>query len=196
MAHLKVSAVRFKCESTKLKSEGWESGIAVIVEDITMSIIDMKGKPIVAPYQYHFTVFLVNNIGTSFMTQQQNIKTEPPYTQVCVWPGTSVLEPGVPDKIRIKVFEEFMLKEFNTRVQYLEEIKTAPDMKDGYPVQGTGGRIDLFFVAHSEDLGRFAVPRLKAGIRWVEDVIDNEKHRDNGSIYPERVQQYWSWKID
>lgn len=117
----------------------------------------------------------------------QNIKTETPFTQVCVWPATLV----APDQVA--AFEFFMLKDLNTRVKFLETIHTAPDMQDGYPVEGTGGRADVFFAVHSEDIGRFAVPRLKVGIRWIEDVLDNEASRANGSVYPARVREYRTW---
>ena len=106
-----------------------------------------------------------------------------PFKQVCVWPGTIVGAENVQD------FEKFILDEFDVRVQYLEEVYTAPDLKDGYPVKGTGGRCDVFFAVHNEDVMKFAVPRLSIGIRWVEDVYGN----DGGHLYPKRIAAYQSW---
>lgn len=117
----------------------------------------------------------------------ENVKVELPFTQVCVWPGTIV------GPEHIEAFEQWLLDDFGARGKYLEEIKTLPDMEDGYPVEGTGGRTDLFFVIHREDVGKFAVPRLQFGMRWVEDVIANEKMRGEISIYPERVKEYRTW---
>ena len=38
-------------------------------------------------------------------------------------------------------------------------------------------------VLHSADIGKFAVPRLKAGIRWWEDVLAN----GGGPLYGEEI---------
>ena len=56
------------------------------------------------------------------------------YNQVCVWPATIV-----PDN-EVEEFETWFMNEFNTRVQFLETILTAPDIKDGSPVPDSGGR--------------------------------------------------------
>lgn len=117
----------------------------------------------------------------------ENIKTAEPFTQVCVWPGT-ICGPE-----QIASFEEFFLTQMNTRIKYLEEVLTLPDFENGRVVADTGGRNDIFFAVHSEDIPRFAVPRLTMGIRWIEDVLDNEKHHGNGSIYHERVIAYRTW---
>lgn len=115
-----------------------------------------------------------------------NITRKPEFTQVCIWPGTDVGH----SQIEIEVFEKFMAENFNgTRVQYLEEIKTGPDEND----VGTGGRNDLFFAVHYDDITKFAVPRLFEGIRWIEDVLDNEADRGSNRIYPERVTEYRTW---
>lgn len=127
---------------------------------------------------------------------KENVKTEKPFTQVCVWPQCFIYNTKMSLERRekkIKEFEQFMLKDFNARVKFLEQITTFPDKVNGTFVEGTGGSICTFFVVHSDDLGHFAVPRLTVGIRWVEDVIDNEDRRGNGSIYPERIKQYRTW---
>jgi hypothetical protein len=107
------------------------------------------------------------------------------FQQVVVWPGTVV------GTDKIEEFESFMKDQIDTRVKYIEEIKTGPDMEDGCPVEGTGGRNDLLFYVHSEDLMSFAIARLQFGMRWIEDVLDNES--EDYSIYPERVKEYRKW---
>lgn len=108
------------------------------------------------------------------------------FKQVCVWPGCVV----GPDKIR--EFCTFMQEQFSVRVKYLEEIITQPDTdSNGYRVPDTGGRNDLLFSVHNEDAGKFAVPRLMAGIRWVEDVLAECNYRS--PIYPKRIFEYCSW---
>jgi len=103
----------------------------------------------------------------------------PDFTQVCVWPGTVVGQDKIVD------FEEFMKKTFDTRIKYIEEIKTFPG--DG----GEGGRNDIFFSVHNEDVAKFAVPRLSYGIRWIEDVLSPENYHD--PIYPPKVFEYKTW---
>jgi hypothetical protein len=114
-----------------------------------------------------------------------NISLQEGFKQVCVWPAC-VVGKGKEDE-----FIKFMLEEFKARVQYLEEIKTTPDTNRGRLVEGTGGRNDLFFAVHNEDLGKFTIPRLSVGIRWIDDVL--AKCNYNSRIYPERVFDYCSW---
>jgi len=119
------------------------------------------------------------------MDKQNNIERKENYTQVCIWPATII------GKSNIEEFEDFMLKEFDTRVQYLEEIKTYPDKEKGKEVEGTGERNDVFFAVHKEDIGKFSVPRLTVGIRWIEDVLAKGNYRNQ--IYPKRVFDYKIW---
>jgi hypothetical protein len=66
---------------------------------------------------------------------------------------------------------------------------------------GTGGRNDVVFAVHQDDIKTFAVPRLSIGVRWVEDVLDNEtRHnleanpaRPFHSIYPAHIKEYRTW---
>ena len=120
--------------------------------------------------------------------EQKIVERKADFVQVCVWPGTLC----GPDKVH--EFEEYMAGEegFSVRVQYLEEVKTYPDIKNGKIVHGTGGRNDLMFAVHKDDVGKFAVPRLMAGIRWIEDVYGN----GGGNLYPEYVRGYYSWDKD
>jgi hypothetical protein len=102
------------------------------------------------------------------------------YTQLCVWPGTT-LGDSTPAEL-----EDFFLTEMKTRVKYAGEVTTLPDIdKDGTPDFNTGGRNDMFFYVHTEDIGAFSVPRLKMGIRWWEDVVG---YNDNGHLYTEEFK--------
>lgn len=100
------------------------------------------------------------------------------FTQLCVWPGTIL------GNHTIEEFEQFFVENLHgTRIKFSEIVITSPDMENGSPVPDTGGRSDIFFYVHDEDLGKFAVPRLAYGIRWWEDVVQNESHL----IYPKEI---------
>lgn len=97
------------------------------------------------------------------------------YNQLCVWPGTVLGDSPVSD------LEDFFLNEMGVRIKYHTEVTTLPDLDPaGYPVPDTGGRNDLLFYVHDEDVMKFAVPRLQMGIRWWEDVI---KYNNNSHLY-------------
>lgn len=87
------------------------------------------------------------------------------FQQVCVWEWTVVQPDNTP-----KDFEDFMLNELWTRVQYLEEVKTWPTIKEWKKVSWTGGRNDLLFAVHNDDIQTFALKRLNFWMRWIEDV--------------------------
>jgi hypothetical protein len=99
------------------------------------------------------------------------------FNQLCVWPGCVV------GKERIQDFEKYFLDEFGAKVKYLTEIVTNPDLDGaGEVVPDTGGRNDLFFYLHDDNVNNFAIQRLQMGIRWWEDVI---KYNDGSShLYP------------
>jgi hypothetical protein len=101
---------------------------------------------------------------------EQNIN--PDYLQVCVWEGTFL---GKEDSV--EDLEKFFLDEIGCRVKYFEEVKTKPGQG------GEGGRIDMFIGVHNEDTSKFAIPRMKFGIRWWEDVLGN----GNGILYPKEI---------
>lgn len=82
------------------------------------------------------------------------------YNQLCVLQGT--LEPDSK-----KEFNKFFKENFGVRVKYAEQTHTLPDPG----VKGTGGRSDLLFFIHDDDIQKFAIPRFKMGIRWWEDVF-------------------------
>lgn len=114
-----------------------------------------------------------------------NVARKPEFSQVAVWRGTVVGQENVAS------FEKFFEEAMNVRVQYLEEVNTLPDQdKYGRVVNGTGGRTDVLFGVHKEDLGKFAIARfgLDGGCSWIEDAIDNAPE-----IYPARVTEYKTW---
>ena len=112
----------------------------------------------------------------------------PNYTQVCVFPGLLVDE----NKIQEDFIDQFK-EVFDTRVQYLETILTKPDLDDP---ENTGGRSDVFFAVHQDDIGKFAVRRLQYGIRWIEDAMSNVNGYHLNPLYPEYVEGYKSWNAD
>lgn len=85
------------------------------------------------------------------------------FIQLCVWPGTT-LGDKTPEE-----FEADMGEMFEARIKFAEEVKTLPCPEKGEE----GGRIDLFFYVHNNDILKFSVPRLACGIRWWEDVLGN-----------------------
>jgi len=76
-------------------------------------------------------------------------------------------------------FEDFMKENFGVRTKFMEEVTTNPGQG------GDGGRKDLFFYIHNADIQKFAMPRLQVGIRWWEDVVQNNSHL----IYPPEILQ-------
>jgi hypothetical protein len=70
-----------------------------------------------------------------------------PYSQVLVWSGTVIGDTPV------KEFNKFFKDEFGVRVNFIEEIVTSPDLDDkGYPIEGTGGRHDVLFSIHEDNV--------------------------------------------
>ncbi len=118
------------------------------------------------------------------------VTLKPDFEQVCIWPACIV------SADKIAEFEAFFVSDFNgVRIQYLEEILTNPDRdSDGDPVMNTGGRNDVFFAVHKDDIAKFAVPRLQMGIRWVEDALASHNH--SAHLYPSYVREYLTWDAD
>lgn len=85
------------------------------------------------------------------------------YQVIAVWHGTILPERQV---VR-EEFQKWMLDTFGARVRVVGLAKTEPD------TYGPGGRADLLFAIHNDDVSTFAVKRLSAGFRWLEDVILN-----------------------
>jgi len=105
------------------------------------------------------------------------------FKQVVLWPGTIV------GKEKVEDFEKFILEELDTHVKYIEEFNTLSDRDD----PESGGRNDVLFYVATEDIPKFAVPRLTLGMRWIEDVLDNETYRQDYSIYPESMKALRCW---
>jgi hypothetical protein len=106
--------------------------------------------------------------------EQQEIEVKNDFVQLVVWEAT-VLGKHTP-----KDFEDFFLSQQNVRVKFMEKVETLP----APGVSHTGGRRDLFFYVHNDDLGHFAVARLTLGeARWWEDVLGN----GNGVLYPKEI---------
>lgn len=100
------------------------------------------------------------------------------YTQLVVWPGTMMEEKD----IAADLFEMWMERE-GFRAKFAEEVETLPDKDSrGYDVPETGGRHDVLFYVHSDDIMRFSLWRLKYGMRWWEDALETDSE-----IYPQRV---------
>ena len=118
---------------------------------------------------------------------KENIGRPDEYKQVCVWPGMSVSEDERHD------FESYFLKQ-GFKLLFMETITTGPDRdENGNVYPETGGRVDTIFAVHNDDVMKFSIPRLGMGIRWIEDVLDNEARETEHSIYPERVKEYRTW---
>ena len=97
------------------------------------------------------------------------------FNQVCVWPATVVGEADVAE------FEQWVKNDLGTRIQYCEEVLTNPT--PGNEIDEPGGRNDLFFKVHDDDIQKFAVARLKYGMRWWEDILNN----GHAPLYPQDV---------
>jgi len=97
------------------------------------------------------------------------------YTQLCVLQATTLGETTP------KEFEDYWKEEFGVRVKFAEEVRTLQVFENGE------NRVDLFFYIHTEDIPKFALPRLKIGVRWWEDVLLN-----NGGkyYYRETLEKY------
>lgn len=162
-------------------AKGRVVGIDIKREQLT--VLNEKGE------EGHLSINL-KPFCTSFKKEEMtrrlvmdNVKRRDMFKQVVVWEGTVV------GQDTIEEFEQFILDELGTRIQYLEEVITFPNKdKEGKDVEDTGGRNDVFFAVHDEDVGKFAIPRLQYGMRWIEDVLS---YRNCTSpIYPERVRNY------
>ena len=101
------------------------------------------------------------------------------FNQLCVWPGTAMGDSTPQD------LTNFFQENFNTRIQFEAEVITNPDLDENEnQVEDTGGRHDLFFFVHDDDISSFAVPRLMMGIRWWEDVVS---YNDNSHLYSTEI---------
>lgn len=96
------------------------------------------------------------------------------YSQLCLIRGFEI---GID---QIEEFEGIILNKFGVRIKYDVQVKTLPLLdEEGYVIPGTGGRNDLFFYIHEEDVEKFSISRMHLGVRWWEDVIAHESNRDS-----------------
>ena len=69
------------------------------------------------------------------------------FKQLCVWPGTLLEENQIQD------FVNFFQEDMGVRVEYKTTLVTRPDLDErGRVVPETGGRHDVFFYVHDEDV--------------------------------------------
>lgn len=115
------------------------------------------------------------------MTTGETTEIKNCYNQLCVWQGCLMPESENP----IEVFTEFFKDVLHVQIKFCEQVWTNPDIdEDGKPVKGTGGRSDLLFYIHDEDIPKFAIKRLEYGICWWEDVVSYNK---GSYLYPQEV---------
>lgn len=127
---------------------------------------------------------LIHQVIRSVRSQKTN-SIDFNYSQVCVIHGLLI-----EDHLE---FEKAISSEMKgARIKFLECIKTGPDKdSNGIPIPDTGGRSDVFFYIHSNDISYFAIGRLRIEGRWIEDVLSDLNYHSN--IYPTRVYDYVTW---
>jgi hypothetical protein len=116
--------------------------------------------------------------------QMNKVKKEG-YTQVAVMQGMYM------ETAEHEEFVDFMKGVLDADIQVLECIETLPDKDlEGFELEGTGGRTDVLFAIKREHItGQLCMDRFLYGIRWLEDIIQQEPH-----IYPERIKDYCVWE--
>ena len=100
------------------------------------------------------------------------------YSQVCVIQGMTLGD------LDAEGFKKYVADKFEgVRVNFFVEVKTNPDLdSEGEAVPDTGGRNDIFFNVHTDDIPRFAVKRL-GWCKWWEDVHYNQQT----FLYPQEI---------
>lgn len=91
------------------------------------------------------------------------------YQQICVLRGVSD---------SLEDLGKLIPETFDVRIQMLDEFKTRAGQG------GDGGRRDVLFLIHSDDISKFAVSRLGCGISWWEDYLAGSK-----SIVPPSIKK-------
>jgi|TARA_Y100000310_G_C20477504_1_gene713101 hypothetical protein len=86
------------------------------------------------------------------------------FNQLVVWPGTVMGDNTATD------FEDFF-KEEGFTVKFADSFMTLPD--PGKDPSESGGRGDILFYIADEDIGKFSIWRLKHGMKWWEDYLNN-----------------------
>lgn len=111
---------------------------------------------------------------TSTPPTEGGASMENQFTQLCVWPGC-VMGDNTPED-----FEKYLLEEMDVRVKFAEEVTTNGSVER----HEEGGRKDLLFFIHADDISKFAGRRLMMGIRWWEDVVS---YNDGAYLYSEEI---------
>ena len=99
------------------------------------------------------------------------MKTKKGYNQICAWLGVVVKNADKP--MTQKEFEKFMLGK-GYKVNYIDEYKTLPDHT------GEGGRNDVIFSLHKDDVNKMVMDRLhkfNGDIKWYEDYVTNYRRQ-------------------
>jgi len=102
------------------------------------------------------------------MKMSKEIELKQDHDQVCVWLATVIQ--NAKDPMSVEDFEDYMLVELDYRVQYMFEYKTLPDNS------GEGGRNDVVFALHNDDVNRMMGDRLirfGGDIKWYNDYKNN-----------------------
>ena len=111
-----------------------------------------------------------------------------PFTQVVVWPSFAVGK-------FVQQFNEFIkFIADGSMVQYITEIVSP--FANGVDIPCTGGRNDLLFAIHEDDIIKFAVKR-KANEKiigmpemyWLEDFYDEGR----ADSYPDAISKLRGW---
>lgn len=101
------------------------------------------------------------------------------FKQLCVWEGVT-LEGDTEEN-----FIKFCKDEFDVRVKFCEEAITNGSIERNEE----GGRHDLLFYVHNDDMKKFITKRLVYGIRWWEDVVSY----NNGTyLYSQDILQKYA----
>lgn len=92
------------------------------------------------------------------------------YNQLCCIQGITDKRPALKRQLE---------DHFGIRVKMADEYHTLPT--PGEP--DTGGRRDVLFYVHNDDIMQFAVARLRFGIKWWEDILGN----GHGPTIPQEI---------
>lgn len=106
------------------------------------------------------------------------------YSQVVAWPGTLVREDEE------QALADFLVETFGL---------TQPPRIIGEVPTNHGERVDALFIIHDADITRFAVPRFEWGMRWLEDVLGNDRRRGITTYTPRTMSEYppqWRFEDD
>jgi len=96
------------------------------------------------------------------------------FNQLCVWSGTTLGESTIED------FEKFFIDNLNARIKFCEVVITNGSVERNEE----GGRSDILFYVHDNDVMGFAVKRFEYGIRWWEDVVS---YNDGAYLYSQGI---------